>query len=219
METESKKVFRYLQKRYPSIKDIIVTYAECSKDTENGKMLVNSSAKCIDFDKLTKWVCEQEKQELLPSADSLAFGNSCIYLIEFKAGDRVTHSGTKKKLIRNVKNKINGSEITLFRNIVSNIDDVEESKILIRFYLVVDMAAMGISPLVATLASLSKQASQLSDPKIHQLYEDVLFELRNLEDVNNSDHFDEIDIWYSELFDKHLESHGIGDVCYDDQIF
>ncbi len=210
MSIETEKVYHYLRNSYNTKQErnaLFVTFCSCSEDNANKRALVSSTVKCVNFDRLTKWIF---KNSLPQSADSMTFSNGYLYLIEFKAGDQVWHENKRKKLIESVSGKINDSDNTLFNTVFPKIVDLEEDRIKIRFYLVVDTKEMGISSTVLTLAALSSGPSTMNDPKTKVLLQQVLPDLKS--DTDQPDHFDKIDIWYSELFDAHLRAHKIVDI-------
>ena len=210
MSTETESIFNYLSGTYNGpheLKTIFHSFKSCSRDKNNCRSLVDSEIKCINFDKLTKWI----HGGCLPqSADSMTFSGKYVYFIEFKTGDQVEHEKKRDKLIHGVIGKINDSDDTLFSDICSKINGLSTSNVRLRFYLVVDAKEMGISSLVSALAALSIGTSTLSDPKIAQLIQTVLPNLK--EGTIHPEHFDQIDIWYSDLFDRYLTAHKIRDI-------
>lgn len=201
MSGQTQKIVDSLYKEDRTFADIIKTYKECSKDDANNRYLVDSAIKAINFDKLTERKAPNRK-----SADSLNFANGYSYLIEFKAGDQVSHERKREKLITGVLGKIDDSGDTLFSTIYPSVFE-EKDYPRIRFYLVVDTQTMGIHALAGALAKLS--GDTLSE-KEKLLYEQVLPDLTDK--PKNPERFDEIDIWYSELFDLYLSKHKISDI-------
>ena len=209
MSIETERIFNYLSETYVGanrLSNIFHSFSFCSRDSANRISLVASTTKCINFDKLTEWIYESQPPQ---SADSLTFSHDYVYLIEFKAGDQVGHETKREKMIEGVIGKINDSHETIYRKIISKIETIDAENIKLRFYLVVDIKKMGISPLAATLASLSR-GSSFSDPKIAALLQIVLPDLKK--GTIHPDHYDQIDIWYSELFDTYLSAHKIIDI-------
>lgn len=209
MSTETKNIFTFLSETYDDYKlnTIFHSFEMCSKDKCNGRSLVNSNITCINFDKLNEWI---HRSNLPQSADSMTFSDRYVYFIEFKTGDQVGYERKRDKLISGVIGKINDSDDTLYSDICSGITGFNANNIKVRFYLVVDAKEMGISPLAATLAALSNGALITSDPKVAQLIQNVLPNLKA--GTNHPEHFDQIDIWYSDLFDSHLRAHNIHDI-------
>ncbi len=201
MSIETEKTLSYLFARFPNLKDILKTFEYCSRDTQNNRTLVNSQIVSIDFDRLSKWFHTNPNA----SADSFSCSDKYIYLIEFKTGDQTVSGYKLNRLIGGVTGKINGSEKTFYEDIFPNVFLPEEGKPKLRFYLVVDTNMMGIGPLVRTLAALSLTSSSSDKSKV--LFEKVLPDLKA--NASNPDHYDVIDIWYSDLFDTYLIKHGI----------
>lgn len=209
MLTETEKTLKYFCDLFGSKRmcDTYRTFEHCSKDSANQRYLVNSQVKTISFDLLTKWLYGPNSPQ---SADSLSITKRFFYLIEFKAGNQVGIEAKRDKLIQGVSGKINDSERTLYDVVFPNVVGFCEDNIKLRFVLVVDTKEMGISALVTTLAQLSLGQSNLNDPGLRELFNKVLPDLKA--NVNNPDRFDKIDIWFSELFDDYLVSHGIIDI-------
>ena len=210
MIRENQLILKHIQNgMFPpdhKLDQICWTFEKCSKDDTNQRYLVASQVKAIKFEKLTEWICKTQRQ----AADSMTFSNRNMVLIEFKAGDRTRHSKTKEKLILDVIGKINDSEKTIFQDIVSGINDIDASKIQIGFYLVVDAKEMGIDSRLAALLQVSLGASILQNEKIDYLVNRLLPELRKK--AERPEHFSEIDIWYSDIFETYLEEYGIRDI-------
>ena len=207
MSDDIRKIVVYLSDKYstsPKLSDIFHSFERCSRDEANGRSLVQSEEKCINFDRLTKWLYKLETPQ---SADSLTFSKKYVYLIEFKAGNQVANTGKRERLIRGVLGKINDSERTIFNGICSNVEDLEINDVKLRFYLVVDVKEMGISALTLELAKLSVGAMAVRDPNIQILMNEVLPDLKD--GVQIPKHFDQVDIWYSELFEEYLRAHKI----------
>lgn len=210
MSTETEKVLKYFCAKhgFARMSNIFHTFEHCSKDDANNRYLVNSHVKTINYDILTKWIHGANHPQ---SADSLSITKQYVYLVEFKAGNQVGIEKKRDRLIQGVSGKINDSESTLYNTVFPNIRDFNESGLRLRFILVVDTKEMGISALVTTLAQLSLGQSIMNDPTMHELFNKVLPDLKNL--VNNPDRFDKIDIWFSEAFDSYLVRYGIKDIA------
>ena len=210
MSAETKNIFKFLSETYDGrymLNTIFHTFEMCSKDKSHDRSLVNSNITCINFDKLNEWI---HGYNLPQSADSMTFSDRYVYFIEFKAGDQVGHEKKRDKLIRGVIGKINDSDDTLHSCICSRIEGFNADNIKTRFYLVVDTKEMGIFPLAAALASLSEGPSTVADPHMAQLIQYVLPNLKA--EVDHPEHFDDINIWYSDLFDRYLLTHHIHDI-------
>ena len=213
MNEKTRNIFLYLLKEYSGkqkLRDLYHTFEACSRDDNHGRNLVSSEIKCINFDRLTRWICEQNKCLQRNSADSMTFSGASLYLIEFKSGDQISYELKKEKMILNVIDKINGSDQTVYENIFAKMDEPSAATVPIRFYLVVDTKEMGISAQVTIQAMLSMGASLFKDPKNNELINRILPDLRAHTD--NPNHFADIGIWYSEAFDLHLMAHGIADI-------
>lgn len=205
MSGQTQKIVDSLYREDRTFADIVKTYKECSKDDANNRYLVDSEIKAINFDKLTERKAPGRK-----SADSLNFADGYSYLIEFKAGDQVSHERKREKLITGVLGKINDSGDTLFSTIYPSVfEETDYPKI--RFYLVVDIKTTGVGAYADVLAELSAPALRESEiEKEKLLYEQVLPNLTGK--TKNPERFDEIDIWYAELFDRYLTKHHISDI-------
>lgn len=212
MSGEGKKIHKALCKMFDGSQkyrlcDIYQSFKQCSKDKANGKYLVSSEVKAINFDKLTEWLFPDDKPQ---SADSLAFTDDDIYLIEFKAGDQVGLDKKRQVLIKKASGKINDSAETLYKKVLPLTDDLDTPRIGFRFYLVVDSDVLGIDPLTSILAKLSLGGDGLTNLNDQKLFRQVLPELKTNTDY--PDRFHEIDIWYSAWFDRYLENHKIKDI-------
>ena len=183
-------------KKFSNIKDIKHTFKECSK-YGNKEYLVDSKIKTINFDKLSEWFIKPKPQ----SADSLSFSDSFLYLIEFKSGDQTIHERKLDKLIAGVIGKINDSDNTL-SSLYSEAFKDGESRLKQKFCLVVDSKKMGITPLVGVLTNLSLINNSLSNPKEKILFDKVKPDLKA--GVEKPEHYSEIELWYSELFDQYI---------------
>ena len=210
MIAENQLILDYLQReRFSSstkLEHIYKTFKECSKDDANKRYLVTSQVKAIKFEKLTEWICANNRK----AADAMTFTDSNIILIEFKAGDRTKGPWTKEKLIKSVIGKINDSDTTIYHDIVDNIDKLNSSDVRIAFYLVVDAVEMGIDSRSAVLLRLALGSQGLQDEKLEYLINQLLPVLKD--STSNPEHFAEIDIWYSDIFDTYLQEYGIVDI-------
>lgn len=209
MNTATKEVFDFLRSHFGDgrIKDIICTFESCSMDDANRRALVESKTKTLNFDTMTRWFYKGKQAP--KSADTMSFSSAYIYLIEFKSGNQVKNNNKEKDLIKNVMGKINDSDHTIYQFIIPFISSQTQESIKLRFYLVVDSKEMGISPLVTALAKLSQPAIK-QNPMIKPLFDSVLPNLKN--GIAEAEHFNKVDIWYSDIFDQYLSVHGIKDI-------
>lgn len=199
---ENVSLFRnFLKVRFPNLETIKHTFGECSKDDSNGRCLVDSQIKTINFDVLTKWYRQPKPQ----SADSLSFSDKSLYLIEFKTGDPTTHFRKLDKLIDGVIGKINGSDLVLTEMYQEAFGD--STRLEQKFCLVVDSKQMGIMPIVSTLTSLALQDNPSMSEKERILFEKVKSDVE--EGIVCDGHYLGIEIWYSELFEQYLRLKGI----------
>lgn len=215
MHTDNNKILNYLYKNFArtdncsDFPSLFQPFSSCSRNTQNQKEMVTSTVKAINFDLLTNWLYKY-KGDKPKSADALTFTLNDIFLIEFKSGDQVEKELNRNKLIKGATGKINGSDYTLCTDIISKVDEVDKNAVKFRFYLVVDAEAMGINILLQELVFRSKGSLPTGDEKIDALVNEVLPNMK--EGICNPAHFKEIDIWFSELFDKYLNSYGIKDI-------
>ena len=206
MKDKTPLVFSVFKKLFPkpnSIEGCFATFKQCSYDISNKRYLVENEMKVIDFDRLTKWFKNGKA-----SADSLCFSNDHINLVEFKTGDQITITERREDLIKGVNNKINDSLFTIDNNILAHADE-EVKNIKLRFFLVIDSNIYALDKYVETLAALSINASSLDDNKKGKV-KMVLDALKNSTDY--PEHFEEIDIWYSEHFDNQVLKYEIKDI-------
>ena len=180
---------------------INVTFKECSYDERNDRYLVDSSVKTINFDKLTKRLGNKSDRK---SADSLSITDENIFLIEFKTGNQLNHENKIVRLISGVQKKINDSEQTLYEDIFAKCLK-EGDYPQLAFYLVVDSKEIGADIYARELVSLSQDYDMSQYEK--RLFNEVLPDLKL--NCVNPEHFCEIDVWYSELFDTYLSSYGL----------
>lgn len=208
MEEKIESFIKYLFATYPQLSTIIKTFEECSKygEGKTKSYLVSDKTYTINFDKLKPWVYGANGATC-KSADSLSFSGSFVYLIEFKSGDPTTHPSKIRKLIEGVSGKINDSdEILSILYSRSGLSDKE--RISQRFFLVVDSKKMEIEPALKTLVGLSLKDNK--NKKQVELLDNIMPSLK--ENVTNPEHFDNIDVWYSEIFSTYLNAYNIRDI-------
>lgn len=205
MTSREQKIINYLQPIILQKPNLVETFHNCSFDQTNNRFLVDSIIKTINFDKLTLRLCGRPQKK---SADSLSLSNDYVYLIEFKAGDQTCHENKLTKLISGVKDKINKSEETLYLHIFPKVFTTEDDYLKLRFFLVVDSEEMGIETVTSILAGLSLGETTTDSERI--LFEEVLPDLKS--GIDNPKRFDEVDVWYSELFNKYLDLYHIVDM-------
>ena len=189
----------FLEKRFERLIDIKHSYKECSK-YGSGEHLVNSEKRTINFDKLTEWYAPPGEKPC--SADSMSFSDDCLYLIEFKSGDLTKSERKLEGLISNVADKINDSDSTLTSLYEETFED-KKNRLEQKFCLVVDSKQLGIVPLTAVLVSLSTARNV----KEKVLLEKVRPNLK--EAIANPDHYSDVEIWYSEIFDQYINTKNI----------
>lgn len=202
MVSREQKIIDYLKPTILQKPSLVETFQKCSWDGANNRFLVKSVVETINFDKLTLRLRGRPPKK---SADSLSVLNGFMYLIEFKSGDQTNHEHKLKKLILGVKDKINKSEETIYSYIFPEVFEDEKEYLKLRFFLVVDSKEMGIDTATAILADLSLGATTNSSQKV--LLEEVLPDLKS--GIVNPSNFDEVDVWYSELFDMYLDLYDI----------
>lgn len=210
MKTEVEVFKTFLTNKYSNLKDINISFKECSK-YNNVNYLVDSEIKTIRFDKLTEWYFKH--QQIPKSADAMSFSDdNSICFIEFKSGDQTRPERKLQKLISGVVGKINDSDSTLsslYFEAFSNSEDRLNQK----FYLVVDSKAMGINKFIYTLSKLSMKNNSSLKENERIIYEKVVKDLR--EEVDSPEHFSKVDVWDSQLFEKHLALEGIKDLVIE----
>ncbi len=205
MTSKEQKIIDNLRPTILQNPSLIQTFQKCSWDDYNHRFLVNSVVNTINFDKLTLRVCGRPPKK---SADSLSLVNDYVYLIEFKSGDQTNHENKLRRLIEGVKDKINKSEETIYSNIFPKIFSDVSEYLKLRFFLVVDSKEMGIDTATSILIGLS--LGETTVPSQRVLLEQVLPDLKS--GITNPTRFDEVDVWYSELFDQYLELYHITDM-------
>lgn len=201
MEEKIEEFCQYLETNFPNLDTIKHTFEQCSKYGDN-KYLVNCHINTINFDKLTEWYLIPKPQ----SADSLSFSKKYVYLIEFKSGDPTRHERKLEKLIADVIGKINDSDKTLTQMYEKSFGNVAD-RLKQRFSLVVDSKIMGITAITSTLATLSLTENPSINYKEKIAFEKILPELK--QGVKEKDHYDRIDIWYSEFFEDYISNYNI----------
>ena len=212
MSAETKKVFDFLCSTYNGIsrfRRVFKSFKDCSYDNTNSRYVVESSVKAINFDKVTRKFYRSEGR-FPRSADALTFSGNCIYFIEFKAGDQVAGRYNTQHLIEGVIDKINGSERTMYEKVFSNVPNLNANFVKLRFYLVVDAEAMGIDALVRTQAELSLGTTTEQDDSLRILLTQVLPDLKA--GTQNPELYDDVNIWYSDVFDEYLDRYNIKDI-------
>lgn len=210
MTEETIKVFYFLCAAFKGLskfRTVFKSFKDCSRDSANRRYVVNSAVKAINFDKVTRKLYRNNYPR---SADAMTFSGNSIFLIEFKSGDQVVGIYSTQRLTREVTEKINGSEQTLYSKVFANIQNLDTNSIKLRFYLVVDVEAMGISALARTQAKLALGAATGEGDKLAVLLKHVLPDLRK--ETRNPDHYEDVDIWYSDFFDRYLEKYNIKDI-------
>lgn len=208
MDTKIDVFVRYLYDCYTNLGDIVKSFEWCSRH-QNG-YLVNDQTLTLDFDKFTEWACVSG----VKSADSLSFTDDHAILIEFKSGDPTTHDRKIEKMIDSVSGKINDSDDTLTQ-LYGQCFPGETERIKQKFFLVVDSKKMGIAPLVTTLAGLSLKANH--NEKEKAILEKVMPNVKNA--IQHPEHYDKVDVWYSDLFSTYLRIYQISDLrCPQNQI-
>lgn len=208
MEENIEKFIKYLFTTYPKLSTIIKTFEECSKYGEGKEKayLVSDKTYTINFDKLTPWVYGTNGAPC-KSADSLSFSGGFVYLIEFKSGDPTTHPNKIKKLIDGVSGKINDSDKTLL-TLYSRSGLCDNERLPQRFFLVADSKKMEIEPALKTLVGLSLKDNK--NQKQVELLDNIMPSL--IGNIANPEHFDKVDVWYSEIFGTYLNAYNIRDI-------
>ena len=192
-----------LKAMFPNFRDCIETYKKCSINTTGNKYLVQSEISAINFDRLTKWLF---KGDLPKSADTLNFesdGRPCF--IEFKDSNFVNKGDTRKALIKSAIGKMNDSDTTLRKKILNGSKEECEQ---CDFFLVVSVRDMNEESIAIILAELSDFDQE--DSIYEAIRKGLLVDLK--EGLDTPGHFKEVDLWYAEEFDKHLDVYGIKDV-------
>lgn len=203
MDAKTEIFIQHLFDSYSNLKDIIKSFEWCSRYNDGKDNLVNDQTLAIDFDKFTRWIRAGHAQ----SADSLSFTDRSLVLIEFKSGDPTTHERKLQQLIGNVIGKINDSDDTLtllYRQCFPGTNDRLKQK----FFLVVDSKKMGIEPLLSTLVGLSLIDNKNAKEKA--FLERIKPDLKS--GINHPDHYETVDVWYSELFSTYIRLHKIGNI-------
>lgn len=200
--TEIESFKSYLTRTYKNLRDIVIPFETCSYDKANQRYLVKDQTKCINFDKLSEWVYLPQSPKR--SADSLAFNDKKVFLIEFKTGDQTRGEHRYKNLITGVAEKICDSDCTLDSLYKKAFDDSITS-VPQEFCLVVDSVSMGIDALGWALAQLSMKSNSTPNETIKKIIPDLMSY------VTGPNHYSKIDIWYSEIFSTYVTLNGIYD--------
>lgn len=203
MDAKIEIFIQHLFDSHSNLKDIIKSFEWCSRYNGGKDYLVNDQTLTIDFDKLTEWIRSEHAQ----SADSLSFNDGYLVLIEFKSGDPTTHERKLQKLISNVIGKINDSDDTLTL-LYSQCFPGTNDRLKQKFFLVVDSKKMGIEPLLSALVGLSLMDNK--NAKERAILERIKPDLKS--GVNHPDHYEIVDVWYSELFSTYIRLHKIGNI-------
>ena len=205
MTSREQKIINYLKPTILQWPSLVETFQKCSWDETHNRFLVDSAVQTINFDKLTLRLRGRPQKK---SADSLSLADDYVYLIEFKSGDQTYHENKLKRLISGVKGKINKSDETLYSHIFPKVYSTEDDYLKLRFFLVVDSKEMGIDTAASILVGLSLGETTTEGERV--LFEQVLPDLKS--GITNPTRFDEVDVWYSELFDKYLDLYHITDM-------
>ena len=205
MTSREQKIIDYLRPKILNKPSIVESFQKCSWDDRNGRFLVDSNVQTINFDKLTSRLVGRNRRR---SADALSLADDYVYLVEFKSGDQTKHENKLKKLISGVTDKINKSDETVYSNIFPNVYNNEDEYLKLRFFLVVDSKEMGIDTAESILVGLSLGETTAESERV--LFEEVLPDLKS--GITNPTRFDEVDVWYSELFDQYLDLYNITDM-------
>ena len=206
MTSREQKLIDYLRPTILQRPSLVETFQKCSWDENHNRFLVNSDVTTINFDKLTLRLRGRPQKK---SADSLSLADDYVNLIEFKSGDQTYHENKLRRLISGVKDKINKSEETIYSHIFPHIYNAEEDYLKLRFFLVVDSEEMGIDTAASILVGLSLGETTTEGERV--LFEEVLPDLKS--GITNPTRFEEVDVWYSELFEQYLDLYRITDVA------
>lgn len=206
MTSREQKLIDYLRPTILQRPSLVETFQKCSWDENNNRFLVDSAVETINFDKLTLRLRGRPQKK---SADSLSLADDYVNLIEFKSGDQTNHENKLRRLISGVKDKINKSEETIYSHVFPNVYDTEEEYLKLRFFLVVDSKEMGIDTAASILVGLSLGETTTEGERI--LFEEILPDLKS--GIVNPTRFDEVDVWYSELFEQYLDLYRIADIA------
>lgn len=198
------ELFEFLKNKYPLFETIFHSYKFCSKNKSQKSYLVENLCHCVNFDLLTKWECCDGCPR--QSADSMSFNDSEVFLIEFKSGNQVDNNIKYKKLLTGVSGKIIDSDLTM--NLIYKEAFKNDQEFLNQnFCLVVDSKSMGIDQLGVTLAQLSIKENAKPDQRIVQMLHDIQMAVDVI-----PNHYNKIEIWYSQLFDLYLSINRIKSV-------
>ena len=205
MTSREQKIINYLRPTILQKPSLVQSFQKCSWDNRNNRFLVDSTVETINFDQLTLRLRGRPQKK---SADSLSLSDDYVYLIEFKSGDQTNHENKLNRLISGVKDKINKSDETIYSYIFPEVYSTEDDYLKLRFFLVVDSKEMGIDTAASILVGLSLGETTTEGERV--LFEQVLPDLKS--GITNPTRFDEVDVWYSELFDKYLDLYHITDM-------
>ena len=205
MTSREQKIINYLRPTILQNPSLLQSFQKCSWDERNNRFLVDNTVKTINFDQLTLRLRGRPQKK---SADSLSLSDDFVYLIEFKSGDQTNHENKLSKLISGVKDKINKSDETIYSYIFPEVYSTEDDYLKLRFFLVVDSKEMGIDTAASILVGLSLGETTTERERV--LFEQVLPDLKS--GITNPTRFDEVDVWYSELFDQYLDLYHITDM-------
>ena len=205
MTSREQKIINYLRPTILQKPSLVQSFQKCSWDNRNNRFLVDSTVGTINFDQLTLRLRGRPQKK---SADSLSLSDDYVYLIEFKSGDQTNHENKLNRLISGVKDKINKSDETIYSYIFPEVYSTEDDYLKLRFFLVVDSKEMGIDTAASILVRLSLGETTTEGERV--LFEQVLPDLKS--GITNPTRFDEVDVWYSELFDKYLDFYNITDM-------
>ena len=73
--------------------------------------------------------------------------------------------------------------------------------------MVVDSKQMGITSLATVLTGLSRLNNDQMSPREKTLFERIYPDLKS--GIKEPEHYDKLEIWYSELFDRYLSIYSI----------
>jgi hypothetical protein len=206
MTSREQKLINYLRPTILQRPSLVETFQKCSWDENHNRFLVNSDVTTINFDKLTLRLRGRPQKK---SADSLSLADDYVNFIEFKSGDQTKHENKLRRLISGVKDKINKSDETMYSHIFPKVYDADEDYLRLRFFLVVDSKEMGIDTAASILVGLSLGETTTEGERV--LFEEVLPDLKS--GITNPTRFEEVDVWYSELFEQYLDLYRITDVA------
>ena len=207
MERENRLIFNYLHEEFGTnrLSSIYQSFKDCSKDRNSGTNLVSNQTKTINFDKLVKWLYKNVQPK---SADSLSFSRNWVYLIEFKKGN-CTKGDTRRRILQSAEEKIVDSERIILEKLAKPVPEIEEANVRLKFFLVVTAKEVGPNAEVYILAKLSEGAKYLSLEE-----EEMVSRINEIKEemMKRNSSYDDIDLWYSDVFDLYLQKEGIEDI-------